>query len=81
MLLFPFCLASAALAWREAAIGAELQHLLRLPFTVTRPMVAALIVGGGLSLLVAHYLMARAAVVLAARRRRRGGDTGRPAGP
>jgi len=70
ILLALFCVMSAALALREAGIASELQHMLRLPFVVTRRMVVGLIVVGGIGLLILQYFAARIAVRLGAPRPR-----------
>jgi hypothetical protein len=70
VILFVLCTATVALTWRHESLGSELQHMFRLPFTVTRRMIAALIVGGGTGLLIAQYVTARAAVLQVAKRPR-----------
>jgi hypothetical protein len=68
VVLLVLCTLTAILGWREESLGSELQHMFRLPFVVTRPMIVALIFGGGGALLAVQYFTARAAVLWAAKR-------------
>lgn len=62
-LLAALCGATAYMALNEATIGSQLQGMLGLSFTITRPMVYAIIAVGGAGLLAFQY----AATLLTAR--------------
>jgi len=54
VLLF-LCISTAALTLNERNFGRELQHMFRLPFAITRPMLWSLILVGGVLLLAVQY--------------------------
>ncbi len=52
------CIASASFALASESTPSDLNGMLGLPFTVTQPMIAGLIVGGGSALLVLNWWLA-----------------------
>lgn len=59
VLLLFFCTCSAMLALRESTICSQVKGMLNLPFSVTMPMIWALILTGGSALLLLQYLFAK----------------------
>ncbi len=55
LLLLAACICTAVLALREASINSEVQHMLGLPFEITRGMIWAIILAGGFMLLAFQY--------------------------
>jgi hypothetical protein len=51
------CSTSAALALSSQSTASEMEHMLRLPFRVTQPMVVGLIVFGGVGICFSQWLV------------------------
>jgi len=59
LVLAGICAASAVIAWLDESTAANLEGMLKLDFTVTTPMIAALILVGGSGLLLANWWLVR----------------------
>jgi len=65
--LVVLCVATAVMAWSEATLGSQLRGMFGLPFDVTRPMIAAIIVVGGVALPALQYWASTATAIGASR--------------